>query len=292
VPLYLSAATTPEMIVAGVKSGLLRAAKYYPPHGTTGASHAAPLETYIKNGVFKAMEDHGVILCLHGEEHGLTPEKYFDRQTNAEEHFYRKKFPLLVEKFPKLKIVAEHLSTKVAVEAVRHAGKNVAGSITPQHLLYTAGHLMLGLKYHLYCLPLLKFEEDREALRKAVTTTGNTQFFAGTDSAPHTKKATACGCAAGCFTGGIAPQLYATAFEMAGADFRKAAALEMFARFLCVNGPVFYGLKVPADTFTLTKEEQPVTPLETPEGPITPLALGADAGCVEGRAMLPWLIHV
>lgn len=285
VPLYLSAATTPAMIAAGAKSGLLRTAKYYPPHGTTGAGYAAPLEMYIKNGVFKAMEDHGVILCLHGEEHGLPPEKYFDRRTNAEELFYQQRLPEIVTSFPRLKIVAEHLSTKTAVDAVRAAGQNVAASITPQHLLYTAGHLVQGLKYHLYCLPLLKFDEDRAALRQAVTDVSNTQFFAGTDSAPHTKKATDCGCAAGCFTGGIAPQLYAMAFEAAGADLGTAAGRDAFTRFLCTNGPAFYGLKVSGETFTLVKEPQEIAPLATPEGPVTPLPLGA------GLSTLPWRIE-
>jgi dihydroorotase len=146
--------------------------------------------------------------------------------------------------------------------------------VTPQHLIYTIGHLLQGLKYHLYCLPLLKFAEDRDALRHAVTSTNNTKFFAGTDSAAHTKKATACGCAAGCFTGGVAPQLYAQAFELAGLDLSTAQNQTIFEAFLCTNGPAFYGLKPSRETFTLTKTPQKVSLLETSDGPITPLPIG------------------
>lgn len=290
VPLYLSQGTTPEMVAMGAKSGLLRAAKHYPPHGTTGAEHGRPLDHFMQNGVFDAMQDHGVILCLHGEEHGLPAEKYFDRGINAEELFYRERLPRLAENYPDLKIVAEHLTTGVGVEAVKKAGRNIAATITPQHLLYTVGHLLQGLKYHLYCLPLPKFEEDRDILRQAVTDPGNRQFFAGTDSAPHAEKTTACGCAAGCFTGGIAPQMYAMAFETAGVDLNTTKGFETFSRFLCTNGPDFYGLQPSSETFTLTKEEQLVTPVQTPEGNLIPLALGIDSCCADGTAKLPWRI--
>ena len=274
VPLYLSAATTPAMIEAGAKSGLLRACKYYPPHGTTNAEHGANLETYIKNGVLAAMQDHGVVLCLHGENHGLSGEAYFGRATNAEESFYRDVAPNLVARFPKLKIVAEHITTKTAVAFVRQAGANVAASVTPQHLLYTVGDLLQGLKYHLYCLPVVKFEEDVAALRQAVTTADNGAFFAGTDSAPHTTKATPCGCAAGCYTGGVAPQLYAQAFEKAGIDLSKEEGQAVFKNFLCLNGARFYDLQIPQETFALTKEPQEIGSIATDSGTLTPLPLG------------------
>jgi dihydroorotase len=285
VPLYLSHDTTPTMIEKGAKDGTLRAAKYYPPHGTTGAGHAAPLSHFIGNGVFAAMERAGVILCIHGEEHGLRPEDYFARGMNAEEIFYRTRMPRLTELFPRLKIVCEHITTQIAAEFVINSGSNVAATITPQHLLYTAGHLLQGLKYHLYCLPLVKFEEDREALRHAVTDRGNTKFFAGTDSAPHVKKTTPCGCAAGCYTGGIAPQLYAQAFEEVGADLKTPEAQDAFKRFLCLNGPAFYGLKVPKKTFTLVRKPQAVSKT----GDIVPLPLGMAAD-MEKPVTIPWSI--
>jgi dihydroorotase len=269
-PLYLTATTTPKMIEAGVKSGLLQCAKYYPPHGTTGSEFGAPFQTYADNGVFKAMEDNGVILNIHGEEHGLSGEAYFGRGTNAEEYFYQERLRPILDKFPKLKIVGEHVTTKIAADIITSAGDTVAATVTPQHLLYTTGHLLQGFKYHLYCLPLVKFEEDRAALRKAVTDMKNKKFFAGTDSAPHTAKCTPCGCAAGCYTGGIAPQLYAQGFEEAGADVSGPA----FRAFMCENGPAFYGLKIPQKTFKMQRIPSSVAVLQTPDGPVTPLPAG------------------
>ncbi|MCB1562036.1 MAG: dihydroorotase [Alphaproteobacteria bacterium] len=284
VPLYLTAQTTPHMIEEGAKAGILRACKYYPPHGTTGAEFGSPLAHYCDNGVLAAMEKAGVILCVHGEEHGLSGGAYFGRSTNAEEIFYRERLPRVAEEFPSLKIVCEHVTTKTAVDFVNQAGPNIAASVTPQHLLYTVADLLQGLKYHLYCLPLLKFEDDLAALREAVTAPDNTKFFAGTDSAPHTVKATDCGCAAGCFTGGIAPQLYAQAFEEAGQDLSQDAAQGIFKRFLCENGPAFYGLDGSQETFTLTRKPSSPVPLETPEGTILPLPLGLN------QTDIPWSI--
>ncbi len=288
VPLYLTGETTSEMIKTGAEKEALKACKYYPPHGTTGAQSAAPFDTYMENGVFAAMEEAGVILCIHGEEHGLSGEHYFGRESNAEEAFYQNRMPGLAQKFPKLKIVCEHITTKIAADFVQQSGDNVAATITPQHLLYTTGDMVQGFKYHLYCLPLVKFERDRQALRDAVTEPGNTKFFAGTDSAPHSAKtkATDCGCAAGCFTAGIAPQLYAQGFEETGLDLSDGKAQETFKRFLCTNGAAFYGLNAADETFTLVKEEQSVQPLETADGKVTPLPLGM------GQSTIPWSIKL
>jgi dihydroorotase len=286
VPLYLSMHTTPDMIENGAKYGVLKAAKYYPPHGTTNADSGRPLQTYIDNGVLKAMEETDTVLCLHGEEHDLSSSAYFDKDKNAEDLFYRETLPRLIDRFPNLRIVGEHLTTKTAVDLIASAGDRVAGSITPQHLLYTVGDLIKGLKYHLYCLPVLKFEEDRQALHDAVTSAKNKKFFAGTDSAPHVRKATECGCAAGCFTGGIAPQLYAQAFEEAGSDLSTQAAQNTFKAFLCDIGPTFYGLPSPTGTFTLTKAPQALSPLDSGDGIVTPLPLGL------GLSELPWSLHL
>ncbi len=286
VPLYLTKDTTPDMIFEGAKSGMLKAVKSYPPHGTTGAEFGIPITEFIENGVFAALEETGTVLCVHGEEHGLAGDKYFDRATNAEEIFYEQRMPRVREKFPNLKIVCEHVTTKKAADFVQSAGSNTAATITPQHLIYTIGDLIQGLKYHLFCLPVLKHCEDRDALRNAVTSANNTQFFAGTDSAPHTTKATECGCAAGCFTGGIAPQLYATGFEMAGCDLSQQNNQDTFKRFLCTNGAAFYDLPVSKDHFTLVKQTQDVVPLQTEEGIVTPLPLGVK------QPTLPWSIRV
>ena len=265
VPLYLTPNTTPEMIIEGAKSGLLRSAKYYPPHGTTNSEHGTGLETYMKNGVFEAMSEADVVLNIHGEEHGLSGEEYFGQDGNAEDYFYSKRMPALIEKFPDLKIVCEHITTKTATDFVLSAGDNVAATITPQHLMFTVADLLQGLKYHLYCLPLVKFEKDRTALLSAATS-GNAKFFAGTDSAPHTTKCTPCGCAAGCFTGVIAPQLYAMGFDLNDNNF------ETFKNFLCLNGANFYGLEISKETFTL--EKKPSNP--TVNSDATPLHVGLD----------------
>ena len=285
-PLYLTRETTPKMIEDGAKSGLLQACKYYPPHGTTGADFGAPFSHYMDNGVFKAMQDHGVVLCIHGEEHALEGERYFDRTTNAEEIFYQTRMPGLIEAYPDLKVACEHVTTKMAVDFVLNAPETVKASITPQHILYTIGHLLKGLHYHLYCLPLLKYEEDRAAIRRAVTDPANTKFYAGTDSAAHTVKATPCGCAAGCFTGGIAPQLYAEGFEEAGCALDIAANQTIFENFLCHVGRRFYDLPIPEKLFTLTKENQGIQPLSTPDGAITPLPLGL------GLDRIPWSLNL
>ena len=286
VPLYLTKDTTPDMIIKGAASGLLKACKSYPPHGTTGAEFGVPITEFIDNGVFGAMEQAGIVLCVHGEEHGLSPDRYFDHEQNAESIFYDNYMPIVREKFPNLKIVCEHVTTKKAVDFVLGAGVNTAATITPQHLIYTIGDLLQGLKYHLFCLPVLKYVEDRQALRKAVIDPKNTQFFAGTDSAPHTTKATDCGCAAGCFTGGIAPQLYAQGFELAGVDLSSQTGQDILCKFLCENGAEFYCLNLPDDSFILRKEEMPVEMLQTSEGNVTPLPLGLK------NTILPWSIKL
>lgn len=274
VPLYLTRQTTAAMIREGAASNVLRACKYYPPHGTTNAEHGMPMDDLIGSDVLHAMEEQGTVLCIHGEQHGLSGPDYIDAQQNAETRFYSERMPRLVDAHPKLRIVCEHITTRKAAEFVAAAPDHVGATITPQHLLYTLGHLIQGLKYHLYCLPIVKFQEDRTALRQAVTSTGQTKFFAGTDSAPHTTKATACGCAAGCFTGGCAPQLYAMAFEEAGIDLSTADGQRLFENFLSLNGPAFYRFPASTQRFQMEKAPSQTTPLETPAGTITPLPLG------------------
>ncbi len=288
-PLYLCQDTTPDMIERGAKSGILKAAKYYPPHGTTGAEFGAPMQHYIDKDIIKSLEDNGVTLCIHGEQHALAGEEYFDRKTNAEEQFYQQRMPELVEKFPNLRIVGEHLTTKVGVDFITNAPQHVKATVTPQHLLYTVGHLLQGFKFHLYCLPLVKFEEDRAALRQAVISSNNSKFFAGTDSAPHTHKCTPCGCAAGCYTGGIAPQIYAEAFESAGADLSRQENQEAFKKFLCTIGQEFYNLPVPSKTFTLKKELQTISLRKIDEQHhLTPLPIGIGKGDGISNTTIPW----
>ncbi len=275
VPLYLTAATTAEDIEQGAKSGLLKACKYYPPHGTTNSEHGVPIEKWIGSDVLEAMAANDVTLCLHGEQHGLAGAEYFDAKATAESKFYGEWMPQLLDKHSGLKLVCEHITTAAATEFVKAAPSDrVGATITPQHLLYTVGHLIQGLRYHLYCLPIVKFEDDRAALRSAVLEAGQSQFFAGTDSAPHTTKATECGCAAGCYTGGCAPQLYAMAFEEAGADLESESGRAAFERFLCSNGPEFYGFPTSSETFEMVREPSAMKNLETGEGTVVPLPNG------------------
>lgn len=274
IPLYLTRETTPEMIEAGAKSGLLKACKYYPPHGTTNSEHGLPLSDFLGGDVFRAMEANGVVLCVHGEEHGLSGPDYFDADHTAESVFYTERLPAILDAHQDLRIVCEHITTATAVKFVQNAPDHIGATITPQHLLYTVGHLIQGLKYHLYCLPVVKFERDRQALRDAVLTHGQSKFFAGTDSAPHTTKATECGCAAGCYTGGCAPQLYAMAFEEAGADLGVEDGVSLLSRFLCTNGPAFYGFEVSTEVFTLIREPSAPSPMRLDDRNIVPLPLG------------------
>lgn len=274
VPLYLTRQTTAAMIREGAASGKLRACKYYPPHGTTNSEHGVPMDELIGGEVFRAMEECGVVLCIHGEQHALSGPDYLDAQQNAETRFYRERMPRLTGAHPALRIVCEHITTRTAAEFVARVPGHVGATITPQHLLFTLGHLIQGLKYHLYCLPIVKFQDDRTALRDAVTRAEQVKFFAGTDSAPHTTKATACGCAAGCFTGGCAPQLYAMAFEEAGVDLSGAGGQALFERFLSLNGPAFHGFPASQKCFRMEKAPSHTAVLETSSGPVTPLPLG------------------
>jgi dihydroorotase len=283
-PLYITRDTNATMIKSGVETDLLKSAKYYPPHGTTNADFGLPMDELMKSDVLQAMSDHGVILNIHGEQHGLDSTSYFDRDSNAEHRFYSNQMPRLAEKYPDLKIVCEHITTKTAVDFVNKAGDNIAATITPQHLLYTVGDLIMGLKYHLFCLPVVKFDQDRQALLTAVSTPNQTKFFAGTDSAAHTVKATECGCAAGCFTGGIAPQLYAQAFETIGMDFTRIEHVSILKKFLCDNAAHFYNLSLSNKTFTLTKTPQKIHKISTNDGDITPLPLGL------GQDTIPWTL--
>ncbi len=279
VPLYLTNDTTPDTIKEGADSGFLRSCKYYPPHGTTNADFGAAISTYMNNGVFNAMEAYNIILNIHGEEHGLNSQDYFDKDSNAEDIFYKKYMPQIIEKFPNLKIVCEHITTKTAVEFVQSAGNNIAATITPQHLMFTVGDLLKGFNYQLYCLPLVKFEEDRLSLLAAATNVKNTKFFAGTDSAPHSTKLTECGCAAGCFTGLVAPQLYAQAFDLNENNF------EAFKQFLCINGPQFYGLQISSKTFVLEKKSSTPVNLKTDLYDVVSLPNGM------GIKTLDWTLH-
>ena len=241
--LYLTEHTTPREIDRARESGIVHGVKLYPAGATTHSdSGVADIERVYP--VLARMQERGMPLLIHGE----TPAAHvdpFDRETR----FIDEVLAPLVGRFDTLKIVLEHITTRRAVEFVRGARAGVAATITPQHLLHNRGAIFAGgIRPHYYCLPLLKREEDRQAL-VAAATGGNPRFFLGTDSAPHERgaKLAACGCA-GMFTAHAAIELYAEVFEDAGALDR----LEGFAsRF----GADFYGLPAHQERISLIREE-------------------------------------
>jgi dihydroorotase len=240
--LYLTDDTPPEEIMRAKASGLVHGVKLYPAGATTHSDEGVTRLSRCFHALEK-MQEVGMPLLVHGE--ATDPEiDVFDR----EKAFIEQVLGPLVDRFPDLKIVLEHVTTRDAVQYVEITGGNIAATITAHHLLMNRNAMFLnGIRPHHYCLPVLKREEHREALIEAATS-GNPKFFLGTDSAPHARSAkeAACGCA-GIYTAHAGIELYAIAFEEAGALDR----LEAFAsRF----GPRFYGLPLNTDTITLVRE--------------------------------------
>jgi len=262
--LYLTDNTPVVEIVAARKSGFVIGAKYYPAGATTNSdSGVTALDRAYP--ALEAMEKHGLPLLIHGEATASEVD-VFDR----ERVFVEGSLARIVHDFPGLKVVLEHVTTREAAEFVAAAPAHVGATITPQHLMYSRNALFAGgIRPHRYCLPVLKRESHRQALIQAATG-GNPKFFLGTDSAPHPRrgKESACGCA-GCYTAHAALELYAEAFEAAGALDR----LQAFASF---HGPDFYGLPRNSDTVTLAREAWMV-PEEYAAGEelIVPLNAGA-----------------
>jgi dihydroorotase len=240
--LYLTDNTHPDEIRRARASGFVHAVKYYPAGATTN-SDSGVTELAKAYKAIAAMEEVGLPLLLHGEV--VDPEvDVFDREAVfIERHLVR-----LLKDFPKLKIVLEHITTRQAAEFVVAAPASVAATVTVHHLLYNRNAMFKGgIRPHMYCLPVLKRERHRQAL-VAAAISGNPKFFLGTDSAPHAVgvKETACGCA-GIYSAHAAIELYAEAFEHAGALDR----LEAFASFY---GADFYGLPRNTDAITLKRE--------------------------------------
>ncbi|MCB0378963.1 MAG: dihydroorotase [Bdellovibrionales bacterium] len=263
--LYLTDSITPEEINKAAASSVVHACKLYPAGATTnsqsGVSDLAHLDS-----VFAVMEDVGLPLLIHGE---ITEAEVdiFDR----EKQFIEKHLIPIHKKFPKLKIVLEHITTADAVDFVERTSSSVAATITPQHLLFNRNDMLVGgIKPHLYCLPILKAGRHQKALQMAAIS-GNPKFFLGTDSAPHARntKEAPCGCA-GCYSAPFAIELYATIFEQLGALDR----LEGFAsRF----GAEFYGLPVNQSKIVLQRSEQTLAEKlpYVDESGIVPLAAGS-----------------
>ena len=228
--LYLTDHTSVEEVERAKASGAIKAVKYYPAGATTNSDSGV---TDIRRcfATLEAMSSVGLPLLVHGEV--TDPEvDVFDR----ERVFVETVLVPLIQRFPRLKLVMEHITTGDAVKFVQSASDNVAATITAHHLLLNRNSIFQGgIRPHHYCLPVLKREEHRRALVRAATS-GNPKFFLGTDSAPHARhtKEAACGCA-GVYTAHAAVELYAEAFDAVG-------ALDRLERFASVNGADFYAL--------------------------------------------------
>ena len=240
--LYLTDNTPASEISTARDSGFVQAVKWYPAGATTNSQHGV---TDIRKcaAVLEAMQEHGVPLLVHGEVTDKNVD-VFDR----EKVFIEKLLLPLSNQYPRLRIVLEHITTRDAVEFVKGSGEHVGATITAHHLLLNRNALFTGgIRPHHYCLPVLKRELHRQAL-VAAASSGNAKFFLGTDSAPHLKhaKESACGCA-GIYTAHAGIELYAEAFEDAGA----LEKLEGFASFF---GPDFYRLPRNKQQITLQKQ--------------------------------------
>ncbi|MCH8552527.1 MAG: dihydroorotase [Natronospirillum sp.] len=240
--LYLTDRTTPEDIAQAAAAGI-PAVKLYPAGATTN-SDAAVTDLEGRYPVLEALQKHKMLLLIHGEVTDAHID-IFDR----ERVFIDEKLKPIVERFPDLRVVFEHITTKEAVEFVESTHANVAATITPQHLLLNRNDMLVGgIRPHNYCLPVLKRNIHQQALR-AVVASGSPKFFLGTDSAPHVqaKKETSCGCA-GCYSAWAAIELYAQVFDELG-------ALDKLEGFASHYGPDFYGLPRNSGTITLVKED-------------------------------------
>lgn len=240
--LYLTDNTTADDIFQAKQTGKVHAVKLYPAGATTNSDSGV---TDLANcaDALKAMQSVGMPLLIHGEVTDADID-VFDR----EKVFIERHLKKVLDSYPDLKVVFEHITTKDAADFVASAGDNVAATITAHHLLMNRNDIFTGgIRPHHYCLPILKREIHRQALVEAATS-GSAKFFLGTDSAPHPKSAkeSDCGCA-GMYTAFAAIELYAEAFESVNALDK----LEAFASF---NGPDFYGMPRNTETITLMKE--------------------------------------
>ncbi|MBV8031462.1 MAG: dihydroorotase [Betaproteobacteria bacterium] len=241
--LYLTDDTPSEEISRAKLSGRIFGVKLYPAGATTNSAEGVTRLSRCFH-TLERMQELGMPLLVHGESTDPAID-VFDR----EKAFLEEVLGPLLERFPTLKVVLEHITTRDAAQFVEVTGPNVAATITAHHLLMNRNALFMGgLRPHHYCVPVLKREQHREALVEAATS-GSPKFFLGTDSAPHAQaaKEASCGCA-GIYTAHAALELYATAFEEAG-------ALDRLEGFASLHGPGFYGLPVNDGRVTLVREE-------------------------------------
>lgn len=239
--LYLTNQTSTQDIIDAKQAGVV-AAKLYPAGATTNSDQAVSgIEALYL--IFEEMQKQGLLLLVHGE---VTESHVdiFDREKVFIDQYMAK----IVQAFPELKVVFEHITTRDAADFVLAGASNLAATITPQHLLLNRNDLLVGgIKPHNYCLPVLKRSSHQQALREVVAS-GSHKFFLGTDSAPHSKKAkeNACGCA-GCYSAWSALELYTQVFD-------ELDALDKLEGFASFHGADFYGLPRNSGTVTLSRQ--------------------------------------
>lgn len=265
--LYLTDNSDPTDIAAGHSEGVVTACKLYPAGATTN-SDSGVTDIKMIYPALETMQEIGMPLLVHGEVTDADID-IFDREAV----FIERHLKQIVQDFPELKVVLEHITTRQAAEFVADANEHVAATITAHHLMYNRNHMLAGgIRPHYYCLPILKRNEHQDALVKAATS-GDSSFFLGTDSAPHARdnKENSCGCA-GCYTAWHALEMYATVFETAN-------ALDKFEAFASLNGPAFYGLPVNQEQIELRKTELTIPDAFDMGGTaLVPLAAGEKLG--------------
>ena len=264
---YLTDQVEPDELARGHADGVWIAAKLYPAGATTNSAQGV---TDIRNvyPALERMQEIGMVLCVHGEV--TDPDvDVFDREAV----FIDRVLSRVVTDFPGLKVVFEHITTRQAAEFVAEGPPTIAATVTPQHLQLNRNALFQGgLRPHAYCLPVVKREEHRLAVRKAAVG-GSARFFLGTDSAPHVvgAKESSCGCA-GLFNAPFALEAYAQVFD-------EENALDRLEAFASLNGPAFYGLP-PNERFATLERSSAEVPASIGEGAgaVVPYGAGGSFG--------------
>ncbi|HJY77394.1 MAG TPA: dihydroorotase [Burkholderiales bacterium] len=272
---YLTDDTSPDEVESGFRNKVFTAVKLYPANATTNSA-AGVTDLGRVREVFARMEKIGMPLLIHGEE--VDPEvDVFDREAV----FIERRLAPLLQDFSGLKVVLEHLSSKIAVDFVRAHAPQLGGTITPYHLcLNRTDWLGSGLRPYMYCMPVIKTEKDRRALVEAATS-GDACFFLGTDSAPHpvAKKLNVVG-AAGLFNSPVAIETYAKVFANAG-------RLDKLEAFASLNGPKHYGLAPNSDTIALEQKTWTAPEEIRVEGPDEHALVYRGGETIEWRVVAP-----
>lgn len=281
---YLTPETSPDMVRKGFEECMWRAAKVYPPGATTNSDEGVPARLLIDHPALPVMQEIGMPLLLH-------PEVTHDRTGKLADIYDREKLfldtiRLLRKKYPGLKISVEHVTDAATARFMMEMGdpENLVCTVTPQHMLFDRRDLHKdGFQPHLFCYPILKRQESKEAVLE-LGTSGLPFVSAGTDSAPHPThaKEKACGCAGGVFTAPRMVELYTEIFE-------KAGKLHNLENFLCVNGPRFYGLDPREGIVVLEKRVNTIDEMVLVEGGemIRPFGYHEDP---EQRYKFQWMV--